>query len=238
MAICCAQAYALWMSTCPTFTADPPGGLLSEQKGVTRHIPQPELPILEPSKSLAESVPAPVSAAQPPKITADTQIQAIDGMMGKTNDNIDQIMRYLREGRVLSDTAYDELAKRVNELGENYDIAFSADAITPSMAAVALSDGRSARGYVQTKQGTMVVLAIRASTAILAGSVTAEVKKNGTLTGFQVVLDTTNPTSNTNYIEPGTYNYAATDILSAVVTTSAGLSPAPNIDVSLGLVHG
>jgi hypothetical protein len=138
----------------------------------------------------------------------------------------------------LSDTAYDELAKRVNELGENYDVAFSADAVTPGMTEVALDDGRALRGYVQTKQGTMIVLAIRASTAILAGTVTAEVKKNGVLTGFQVVLDTTNPTSNTNWIEPGTYNYAAADILAAVVSTSADLSPAPDIDVSLGLVHG
>lgn len=236
--ICCAQAYALWMSTCPTFTADPPGGVLSQQKGVTRHIPQPEMPVLQPTQSLAEAVPAPVSAAQPPKITADSQIQAMDGMIGTTNNNIDQILRYLREGRVLSDTAYDELAKRVNEIGENYDVAFSADALSAGMAGVLLSDGRAGRGYVQTKQGTMVTLAIRASADILGGTVTAEVKKNGILTGYQVVLDTTNPTSNVNYIEPGTYNYAAADILSAVVTTSADLLPAPDIDVSLGLVHG
>ena len=36
MPICCAEGFFLWEATCPTFIANPPAGLISEQKGVTR----------------------------------------------------------------------------------------------------------------------------------------------------------------------------------------------------------
>ncbi len=237
--ICCAEAFALWTSTCPTFTVDPVGGLIRHQKGVSRHIPQPEMPILEPAKSLAEAIPAPITAAQPKKIVEDMKMDTLDKNFGKTNDNIDSILRYLRDARVQTDTAYDELGKRVNEISESNDVHFSLDGLASSLAGVALDDGRGGRGYLQTKQGTMIILTIRGSADVLTGTVTAAVKKNGVLNGFEVSLDPTdNPTFASNRVDPGTYNYDAADIISVVVTTSAGLTPSVDIDVSLGLVHG
>lgn len=197
------------------------------------------MPILEPVKSLAEAVPAPISAAQPPKLVADRKMEAFDSNFATVNDNQDTILRYLREARVQTDTAYDELGKRVNEISESSDIAFSLDGLTSSMTEVAMVDAHVKRGYVQTKQGTMIILAIRGSADVLTGTVTAAVKKNGVLNGFEVSLDPTdNPTFASNRVDPGTYNYDAADILSVVVTTSAGLTPSVDIDVSLGLVHG
>lgn len=237
--ICCQQAFALWTSSCPTFIINPSGGLIRHQKGVTRHIPQPEMPIFEPTKGLKNAIPAPVSAAQPPKIVNDMKMEALDRDISTTNDNADSVIRYLAESRVLSDTTYDELAKRLNEISESTDVAFSSDALSSSMTEVAMVDGRGNRGYVQTKQGTMILLTIRGSADVLTGTVTAAVKKNGVLNGFEVSLDPTdNPTFGSNRVDPGTYNYDAADILSGVVTTSSGLTPALDIDVSLGLVHG
>jgi hypothetical protein len=240
MAQCCAEGFFLWEATCPTFIANPPAGLISEQKGVTRHIPQPEMPIMEPAKGLKDAIPAPVSAAQPPKVVQDMKMATFDQNFSTTNDNIDSILRYLRESRVLSDTTYDELAKRVNEISESTDVAYAYDALASDLTDEPMIGGPGERGYVQTKQGTMVILAVRASEAILTGSITVSVQKNGVSNGFTVSLLPTDedPTYAFNRVDPGTYNYAAGDILSTTVTTSAGLTPAVDIDVSLGLVHG
>jgi len=150
---------------------------------------------------------------------------------------VEAIMEYLSEQREANQHAYDTLAQRLNELPEMVVLAFFEDDVAASQTDVAMSDGRSTRGYCVPEDGSVVAVAIRSNAARSAGTLTLDAAINGTVTGLQVALDATNTTFHVTLQDQGLDTFSAGDAITCEITTDASWAPTTaDIIVSVAVV--
>ena len=152
-------------------------------------------------------------------------------------ERVDKIWEYLREQQQALAHSHDLVTQRVNELPEMLWLPFFQDNVAAGQTAVALSDGRSTRGYCAAEEGSVVAIAVRSNEARTAGTLTLEAYIGGVATGLTVVLDATNATTNSTLQDQGKDTFTRGAAIDCRITTSAGWTPVTaDIIVSVAVV--
>ena len=150
---------------------------------------------------------------------------------------IDQLRTYELAQRMALDAAYDQLAKRLNELPEMVSYAFFQDNAAAGQTDVALSNGMSVRGYAAQEEGSIVSIVVKSNAARTAGTLTVEATKNGTKVGLTAVLNGTDTTVGKSLQDQGLDTFTIGDNIGCVITTDGAWSPTTaDIDVAVGVV--
>lgn len=158
------------------------------------------------------------------------------GVAELRKDNDDHDLYHEQERTALA-AAYDELARRLNEMCEFHQLTFYQNLVTANQTNVALLGPPSTRGYVAAEDGSICSLAVRSDAARTAGSFTIEPRINGTKIGFNLTIDGTNTTVNYDRQDQGIDTFVAGDLIDMVITSTAAWAPVTaNIDCSIGIV--
>lgn len=145
---------------------------------------------------------------------------------------------FLTDQRNYHDGAYDELARRLNEITASTSFGFFQDNVAAGQSSVALSNGMSTRGYCAQVSGSVVSITVKSNAARTAGTLTVEPTINGTGVGITAVLDGTNTTSHFTPQDAGLDTFVAGDNLGAIITTTGAWAPTTaDIDVAVGVVY-
>jgi hypothetical protein len=167
--------------------------------------------------------------------------EALTESIGKRVDQLhkraDDVLQYLTNEREAIAAAYDELARRSNELPEFVQLDFFQDNVAASQTAVALSNGMTTRGYCAVEDGSVTAVAVRTNDPRTAGTLTLEAFINGVATGLTVTLDATNTTSNQVRQDQGLDTFMRGDAIDLRITTTGSWTPiTADIICSVGIV--
>ena len=158
-------------------------------------------------------------------------------MQGLAEDLL-KLYAFLRDQREYHDGAYDELAKRLNELPTAVGLGFFQDNAAANQTDVALSNGMSIRGYPAPLAGSIVGIAVKSNDARTAGSLTVKPTINAVAGSITAVLDGDNMTATFTQQDGGTDVFAAGDNLGAtIITTAAWLPVTADVDVVVGVIY-
>ena len=153
-------------------------------------------------------------------------------------DDLLKLYAFLRDQREYHDGAYDELARRLNEMPCCVGLGFFQDNAAANQSAVALSNGMSTRGYAAPLAGSIVGITVKSNDARTAGTLTIAPTINGVAGTITAVLDGTNTTTHFTQQDGGTDVFAAGDNLGCTITTTAGWLPTTaDIEATIGVVY-
>lgn len=138
---------------------------------------------------------------------------------------LDEIMEYLRQEQQALARGFDLLGQVVNEHPEMINLAFFQDNVSASQSSVALSDGRSTRGYCMPEDGSVVAIAVRTNDDRTADTLTVEAAINGSVTGLTAVLNATDTTSAVTLQDQGLDTFAAGAAITCEITTGGSWAP-------------
>ena len=163
-------------------------------------------------------------------------------MQGLAEDLL-KLYAFLRDQREYHDGAYDELARRLNELPEEVSFAFSQENVAANQTDVQLV-GFTARGWCARNAGSIIGVAGTINDALTGGTLTLEPtitdRDTGvvTATGLTTVIDSTNTRTNASRQDAGTDLFDAGDIIGLRITTTAAFAPTTaDLDAAVGVVY-
>ena len=158
-------------------------------------------------------------------------------------DDLLKLYAFLRDQREYHDGAYDELARRLNEMPEEVSFAFSQENIAANQTDVQLI-GFTARGYCARNAGSLIGVTGTINDALTGGTLTLEPTITDgttgvlTATGLTVVIDSTNPRTNTSLQDAGIDLVNAGDIIGLRITTTGAFAPTTaDLDAAIGVKY-
>lgn len=195
---------------------------IPEQGGVDRTLIQPQMPNFN---------------LIPPILPGLSEAGMADAKFNHLEQMLNEIMEYLRQQQQALAFSYDLLSQVVNEHPEMIWLPFFQDNVSASQSAVALSDGRSTRGYCAAEDGSVTAIAIKSNAGRSGGTLTVEPAINGTAVGLTAVLDATNTTTHDSLQDQGTDIFSRGSAITCKITTDGSWAPTTaDIIVSVGVV--
>lgn len=190
---------------------------MPEQPGIARTILMPYPPEVNHRRIMRENI-----------------LQEAQGLA----EDLLKLYAFLTDQRNYHDGAYDELARRLNEVTASVALGFFQDNAAAGQSSVALSNGMTTRGYCAAVAGSVVSVTVKSNAARSAGTLTIEPTINGTGVGITAVLDATNTTSHFTTQDAGLDTFAAGDNIGAIITTDGSWAPTTaDIDVAVGVAY-
>ena len=132
---------------------------IPEQGGVDRTLIQPQMPNFN---------------LIPPILPGLSEAGMADAKFNHLEQMLNEIMEYLRQQQQALAFSYDLLSQVVNEHPEMIWLPFFQDNVSASQSAVALSDGRSTRGYCAAEDGSVTAIAIKSNAGRSGGTLTVQ----------------------------------------------------------------